>query len=39
MIGSHMAQLAVERGARVTVLDALLPLYGGNAFNLHGFET
>jgi UDP-glucose 4-epimerase len=36
MIGSHIARLAVARGARVTVLDAMLPLYGGNRFNLDG---
>jgi UDP-glucose 4-epimerase len=37
MIGSQIAQAAVEQGAEVTVLDALLPLYGGNPFNFHGF--
>jgi UDP-glucose 4-epimerase len=36
MIGSHIARLAVAQGARVTVLDAMLPLYGGNLFNLDG---
>jgi nucleoside-diphosphate-sugar epimerase len=34
MIGSTLAHLAVARGAHVTVLDAMLPLYGGNPFNL-----
>ena len=34
MIGSHIAQAAVAQGAQVTVVDALLPLYGGNLFNL-----
>ena len=38
MIGSHIAQLAFRQGARVTVLDAMLPLYGGNLFNLQGLE-
>ncbi len=38
MIGSYITLLAAERGARVTVLDAMLPLYGGNLFNLHGLE-
>jgi UDP-glucose 4-epimerase len=38
MIGSHIARLAARQGARVTVLDALLPLYGGNPFNLKGLE-
>lgn len=36
MIGSTIAHLAVENGARVTVLDAMIPLYGGNLFNLKG---
>ena len=34
MIGSTIARLAVSHGAQVTILDALLPLYGGNLFNL-----
>ncbi len=34
MIGSHIAELAAGQGARVTILDAMLPLYGGNPFNL-----
>lgn len=33
-IGSSIAQALVTLGANVTVLDALLPLYGGNEFNL-----
>jgi UDP-glucose 4-epimerase len=36
MIGSAIAHLAVAQGAAVTVLDAMLPLYGGNRFNLEG---
>jgi UDP-glucose 4-epimerase len=36
MIGSTIAHLAVAQGARVSILDAMLPLYGGNRFNLHG---
>jgi UDP-glucose 4-epimerase len=36
MIGSTIAHLAVQHGARVTILDAMLPAYGGNLFNLHG---
>ncbi len=40
MIGSTIAHLAVKSGAQVTILDAMLPPYGGNLFNLHGiFET
>ena len=38
MIGSHIARLAFRQGAGVTVLDAMLPLYGGNLFNLQGLE-
>jgi UDP-glucose 4-epimerase len=38
MIGSTIAHLALARGARVTILDALLPLYGGNLFNLQGIR-
>jgi len=34
MIGSAIAHLAVEHGAEVTILDAMLPAYGGNRFNL-----
>jgi UDP-glucose 4-epimerase len=36
MIGSTIARLAVAHGARVTIVDAMLPLYGGNLFNLNG---
>lgn len=37
-IGSSLAHALVKAGAKVTVLDAMLPLYGGNEFNLHGIE-
>ena len=33
-IGSSLAQALMPLGANVTVLDAMLPLYGGNMFNL-----
>lgn len=36
MMGSTIAHLAVAHGAEVTVLDAMLPMSGGNPFNLHG---
>jgi UDP-glucose 4-epimerase len=36
MIGSTIAHLAVAQGAQVCILDAMLPLYGGNRFNLRG---
>lgn len=35
-IGSSLAHRLVELGAKVTVIDAMLPLYGGNMFNLEG---
>ncbi len=31
MLGSTLAHLAVELGAKVRIVDALLPLYGGNS--------
>jgi len=37
-LGSNIAHTLVPYGAKVTLLDALLPLYGGNRFNLHGIE-
>jgi len=33
-IGSNLAIRLVEEGAHVTLLDAMLPLYGGNLFNI-----
>lgn len=36
MIGSTTARYALEAGAAVTVVDAMLPEYGGNLFNLDG---
>lgn len=35
-IGSSIAQALATLGAKITVLDAMLPLYGGNHFNLEG---
>lgn len=35
-IGSNLAVAAVAQGASVTVLDALLPAYGGNRLNVEG---
>ncbi len=33
-IGSNLAHALLAKGARVTILDALLPPYGGNRFNV-----
>jgi nucleoside-diphosphate-sugar epimerase len=38
MLGSTLAQLAVEQGARVRIVDAMLPLYGGHRFNLESIK-
>lgn len=37
-IGSHVAQRLVELGADVTIVDSLIPAYGGNEFNIRGFQ-
>lgn len=37
-IGSNLARTLVSLGATVTILDALLPPYGGNRFNVHDIE-
>ena len=33
-IGSHLARRLVSQGARVTLVDSLIPQYGGNLFNI-----
>jgi len=38
-IGSNLARTLADLGARVTVVDSLIPEYGGNLFNLKGYET
>lgn len=38
LIGSTLAQRLVALGARVTIVDALFPQYGGNLKNLEGIE-
>jgi UDP-glucose 4-epimerase len=38
MIGSTLAHVAVEHGAKVRIVDAMLPLYGGNPFNLESIR-
>ncbi len=37
-IGSNLARRLVDLGARVTLVDSLLPDYGGNRFNIAGYE-
>jgi UDP-glucose 4-epimerase len=38
-IGSNLARLLVALGARVLVIDSLIPDYGGNLFNIDGFAS
>jgi UDP-glucose 4-epimerase len=37
-IGANLARRLVELGARVTLVDSLVPEYGGNLANVRGFE-
>ena len=37
-VGSNLARALADLGARVTAVDSLLPDYGGNLFNLAGYE-
>jgi len=37
-IGSNLARQLVDLGAEVVVVDAMIPDYGGNLFNIDGFE-
>src|SRR6266487_2618074 len=37
-IGSNLARQLVELGARVTLVDSLVPEYGGNLANIAGIE-
>jgi nucleoside-diphosphate-sugar epimerase len=37
-IGSNLARHLVDLGADVLLVDSLLPDYGGNLFNIAGFE-
>lgn len=37
-IGSNLARRLVELGARVLILDAMIPDHGGNLFNIEGIE-
>ncbi len=38
-IGSTLAYRLVELGSDVTIVDSLIPEYGGNPFNIHGLES
>ena len=37
-IGSNLARRLADLGAQVTVIDSLIPEYGGKLFNLSGYE-
>ena len=37
-VGSNLARRLVELGARVTLVDSLIPEYGGNLFNIDGIQ-
>jgi len=37
-IGSSLARQLVTLGAKVTLVDSLIPEYGGNLFNIHDFH-
>jgi UDP-glucose 4-epimerase len=37
-LGSHLAQRLVELECDVTIVDSLIPEYGGNLYNVRGFE-
>ncbi|HUH12685.1 MAG TPA: NAD-dependent epimerase/dehydratase family protein, partial [Longimicrobiales bacterium] len=37
-IGSNLSRTLCDLGARVLAVDSLLPDYGGNLFNLDGYE-
>ena len=38
-IGSNLARHLVKLGARVILVDSLIPEYGGNLFNIRGIES
>jgi UDP-glucose 4-epimerase len=38
-IGSNLARRLMELGADVTLVDSLIPEYGGNLFNINGIES
>ena len=38
-IGSNLARRLAGLGAELTLVDSLIPEYGGNLFNIEGFAT
>lgn len=38
-IGSNLARSLVEKGANVTLVDSLIPDYGGNLYNIHDIKN
>ena len=38
MIGSAISRLLAKEGAEVTIVDAMLPMYGGNLFNIEAIK-
>jgi len=38
-IGSNLARALVEQGAEVTLVDSLIPEYGGNLYNIHDIQS
>ena len=38
-IGSNLARTLADLGAKVTAVDSLIPEYGGNLFNIEGYES
>ena len=37
-IGSNLARVLVAQGARATIVDSLIPQYGGNLFNIESIH-
>lgn len=38
-IGSNLARRLVDLGAKVMLVDSMIPQYGGNTFNINGIES
>jgi dTDP-glucose 4,6-dehydratase/UDP-glucose 4-epimerase len=38
-IGSNLARVLVKLGAKVTIIDSMIPEYGGNFFNVNDFNN